>query len=207
MCVQDLFNDFNYRNLLPYDGGVYYYPNLLSPKEANTYFESFGSSIEWKNDEIRMFGKRIVTSRKVAWYADKPFTYVYSGVQKNAQPWTPELSALKQHIENSTGTAFNSCLLNLYHNGNESMGWHSDDEKMLDPNAPIASVSLGTNRMFHFKHKVSGEKVSMLLESGSLLLMNPPTQVYWVHALGKSVKVKDARINLTFRSVLPQPGI
>lgn len=123
-----------------------------------------------------VFGKHIVTKRKTAWYGDSDYVYIYSKTEKKALPWTRELVNLKQIVENLSNTKFNSCLLNLYHDGNEGMGWHSDDEKSIEGNSTIASVSFGAERRFSFKHKQSKKTISVLLENGSLLLMKDATQ-------------------------------
>ncbi len=148
-----------------------------------------------------MFGKRLVTKRKVAWYGDSPFSYTYSNIAKEALPWTPALLRLKQVAQHTTGESFNSCLLNLYHNGEEGMSWHSDDEPMMKKHAPIASISLGAARKFSFKHKATKETVSIWLEHGSLLLMKEEVQSHWLHSLPKTKKVMQPRINLTFRTI------
>src|SRR5690606_15126290 len=142
-----------FENLLPYDGIVNYYGKIVTSKEADYYFEKLFKHIEWKNDKAIIFGKEIITKRKVAWYGDKPFEYTYSKTTKLALPWTNELLNLKQKIETLTGETFNSCLLNLYHSGDEGMAWHSDAEKDLKKNGAIASLSFGAARKFAFKHK------------------------------------------------------
>jgi alkylated DNA repair dioxygenase AlkB len=128
--------------------------------------------------------------------------YIYSNTIKQALPWTRELVNLKQIVENLSNTKFNSCLLNLYHDGNQGMGWHSDDEKSIEDNSTIASVSLGAERKFSFKHKQSNKTISVLLEHGSLLLMKDATQKIWLHSLPKSNKITLPRINLTFRRMV-----
>jgi len=205
--MQNLFSSELPANLLPVDGSAILYPWFLKTQETQFYFSSLFDSIDWKQDEIVMFGKRIITSRKVGWYGDFPFRYIYSKTEKVALPWTSELKELKSRVEELTGASYNSCLLNLYHNGSEGMGWHSDDEKTLDPAASIASISLGATRTFRFKHKFKDLKTSIELTSGSLLLMKSPTQGFWLHALTKTTKVNSPRINLTFRTMLPQTGI
>ena len=170
--------------------------------QANEYFDSLLQNIPWKNDEVVVFGKRIVTKRKTAWYGDSNYVYIYSNTIKQALPWTRELVNLKQIVENLSNTKFNSCLLNLYHDGNEGMGWHSDDEKSIEDNSTIASVSLGAERKFCFKHKQSNKTISVLLEHGSLLLMKDATQKNWLHSLAKSKNVAQPRINLTFRTIV-----
>lgn len=202
--MASLFNENNgdaSLNLLPADGSVYYYGTILPQEAANDYFDKLLHGIEWKNDEAIMFGKRIVTKRKVAWYADSPFAYHYSKVTKTALPFTPELLAIKHTIEKVSGERFNSCLLNLYHSGEEGMAWHSDAEKELQKNGAIASVTLGAERKFSFKHKMTGQIVSVLLEHGSLLIMKGATQTNWLHRLPPTKRVAQPRINLTFRTI------
>jgi alkylated DNA repair dioxygenase AlkB len=186
-------------NILPQDGKVKYYGKIFTAKQANDYTKILFENIEWKNDEAIIFGKHIITKRKVAWYADEGFSYTYSNTTKQALLWTKELLQLKQIVEKETGYYFNSCLLNLYHDGNEGMAWHSDDEKELVKNGCIASLSFGAERKFMLKHRKTKETKSILLETGSLLTMEAETQSYWLHQLPKSTKVKTARINLTFR--------
>jgi len=197
-----LFRDFNdMSNLLPYDGDVQYYSNLTYHTDLTNLFRQLFEHIEWQPDVVTLFGRTITTKRKVALYADKKTTYTYSNQKKLTKPWIPELVAIKNIVETITNEQFNCCLCNLYHNGTEGMGWHSDNEKVLNPMRSIASVSFGTERYFHFKHKKTKETVKFLLENGSLLLMKPPTQDYWLHALPKSRKITSKRINLTFRSL------
>jgi alkylated DNA repair dioxygenase AlkB len=160
------------------------------------------NNILWENDKAIIFGKSIVTKRKVAWYGDTEYLYTYSNSTKQALSWTKELLGLKQMIENVSGSNYNSCLLNLYHNGNEGIAWHSDDEESLGKNNNIASLSLGAERKFLFKHKLTKQTVSILLEHGSLLVMKGSTQTNWLHSLPKSKKISQPRINLTFRSIM-----
>lgn len=189
-------------NLLPFDGTVNYFGPLLSNELANYYYHQLLENIAWKNDESRIFGKHFITKRKAAWYGDDKYTYTYSNTTKQALPWTTELVELKKLTEQTLGVQFNSCLLNLYHDGNEGMGWHSDDEKSLGRNTTIASLSFGAERKFSFKHKDSGQTITLNLESGSLLVMKDETQTYWLHRLNKSTKIKQSRVNLTFRTIL-----
>jgi len=198
----DLFAPDPALNLLPCDGIVNYHGPVLSTAEAWRSFEALMSGVPWRNDEAVIFGKRIVTTRKVAWYGDSNFAYTYSGTTKEALPWNAELQALKALIEQITGSTFNSCLLNLYHHGDEGMAWHSDDEKSLARDSSIASISLGAERKFCFKHKRTAEAASVILEHGSLLVMRGATQTHWLHSLPKTKKVTAPRINLTFRTML-----
>lgn len=188
-------------NLLPRDGRVYYFPNFLSDQNGARLMNHLMKSIAWKSDQLWMFGKLVTTRRQVAWLGDPNCAYTYSGVKKEPQPWTKELLAIKNQLRQFTEFKFNSCLLNLYHDGNDGMGWHSDDECELDPKSPIASLSLGATRKFNFRHRGDKSTISVFLESGSLLLMNPPTQTFWQHALIKSKSIDLPRINLTFRNI------
>lgn len=189
-------------NLLPCDGTVNYHGRILPPNEAQRFYDALLTGVPWKNDEAFFFGKHIVTARKVAWYGDSNYSYTYSGATKQALVWTPDLLELKSIVEKVTRCKFNSCLLNLYHDGNEGMAWHSDDEESLGKNTAIASLSLGAERKFCFKHKHTAETISLILESGSLLVMADATQTHWQHRLPKSKKIKSARINLTFRTIV-----
>lgn len=194
-----LFKENSIVNLLPYDGQALYHGAIFSAQESRQYLADLLKSIDWKSDEGVLFGKRYVTKRKVAWYGDQGFNYGYSKKEKLALPWTSILLALKEVAEKQAGCAFNSCLLNLYHDGEEGMGWHSDNEKELAFEAPIASLSFGAERKFSFKHKQSKECKSILLENGSLLIMQGSIQSNWLHSLPKTKRVNTPRINLTFR--------
>ncbi|GBF51594.1 oxidoreductase, 2OG-Fe(II) oxygenase family protein [Leptospira ryugenii] len=195
----DLFKRNERENLLPYDGIVEYLGPFLKPKEASDYFDAIFSSSAWKHDEAKIFAKHIITKRKVAWYGDDDFEYIYSGTAKKALPWTDVLYSMKTLVEEKSRAKFNSCLLNLYHSGNEGMAWHSDDEKSLGERTTIASVSLGTERKFYFRHKKTKETIAIDLEPGSLLLMRGETQTNWLHALPKMKRIQTPRINLTYR--------
>ncbi len=197
-----LFSTAIAENILPVDGEVFYYGVVVTDDESIVYFKELMDTIHWKQDELILFGKKIVTKRKVAWYGDLPYEYSYSNTFKKALPWTETLLNLKQLVESKTNEIYNSCLLNLYHDGTEGMSWHSDDEVMLVENASIASLSIGVDRKFGFKHKESKEKVTLLLENGSLIEMKGSTQKFWQHALPKTKKVISPRINLTFRRIV-----
>lgn len=189
-------------NLLPYDGIVNYYGKIFSTTAANQYLNTLLNNIEWKNDQAVIYGKLIITKRKVAWYGDKPFAYTYSNITKQALPWTEELLQLKAMMEQQTGETFNSCLLNLYHTGEEGMAWHSDAEKDLKKDGAIGSLSFGAERKFSFKHKQTAEKVEVHLEHGSLLVMKGTTQTHWLHRLPPTTKTNLPRVNLTFRTIV-----
>jgi len=197
-----LFDHDLTQNLLPFDGEVYYHGIVFNPQQAGFYYDCLLRTIEWKHDEAFIFGKLIQTKRKTAWYGDEGFSYTYSKITRHALPWTKELMQLKQLAEIHTGAVYNSCLLNLYHNGDEGVSWHSDDEETLEKHASIASFSFGAERIFSFKHKRTKETRSILLENGSLLVMKGSTQVNWLHSIPKTKKVKKPRVNLTFRMIV-----
>jgi len=198
----DLFNNNPNQNLLPFDGEVFLSQNVLNVAEIDFFYHTLLNAYFWKQDELIIFGKQITTSRKVAWFGDFNYKYSYSKITKTAKLWTPELQSLKKLIELKTEESFNSCLLNLYHNGSEGMSWHSDNEKELGENPIIASLSLGAARKFSLKHKFKNYKVDIILESGGLLLMKGETQTKWLHSLPKTKKVTTPRINLTFRNII-----
>ncbi|MBK8351199.1 MAG: alpha-ketoglutarate-dependent dioxygenase AlkB [Saprospirales bacterium] len=189
-------------NLLPFDGTVNYFGKIIPLQEANYYYDILMNNIEWRNDEAVIFGKHIITARKVAWYADANFSYTYSKTTKQALAWTKELLELKHLSEQLTNEKYNSCLLNLYHNGNEGMAYHSDAETALRKNGAIASLSFGAERKFSFKHKTNKQTVSLFLEHGSLLVMKDVTQTNWLHRLPPTTKINTPRINLTFRQMM-----
>lgn len=188
-------------NLLPFDGTVNYYGNIFKPQEADTFLNRLLEKIAWRHDEAFIYGKHIITKRMVAWYGDKSFKYTYSKTTKTGLPWTDFLLKIKTAVEFKTGETFNSCLLNLYHNGSEGMSWHSDGEKELAPNGAIASLSFGAERRFDFRHKQTKEKVQLNLGHGSLLVMKGETQKHWLHQLPATKKVTTPRVNLTFRKI------
>ena len=187
--------------VLSKDGRADYFPSIFESDRCAELFSALIDSLDWRVDQIYMFGKLVTTKRKVAWVGDAGCSYKYSGVKKEPQPWTPELLHIKNQLEKISQWKFNSCLLNLYHDGDEGMGWHSDDEKEIVPNSSIASLSIGAERKFAFKHKTTKETVNLILENGSLLEMKGPIQQYWWHSLPKTKKVQAPRINLTFRQM------
>jgi alkylated DNA repair dioxygenase AlkB len=191
-------------NLLPMDGSAQYYPGFISMEESVALIDQLQQSLQWEADQLIMFGKLVTTRRTVAWVGDPECTYTYSGIKRQPQSWTPELISIKTQLEGLTQSQFNSCLLNFYHDGADGMGWHSDDEKELDAQSPIASLSLGTTRKFAFRHKKEKLTTSLFLENGSALIMNAPTQQFWQHALLKTKTVHTPRINLTFRKIISQ---
>ena len=203
----DLFSPEPQANLLPFDGQVQDLGLILTAEQSAKYLDYFLAHLAWQPDEVVLYGKRYVTERKVVWYGDAEYQYHYSGSAKQALLWNPALFRLKQHIEQLVGHPFNSCLANLYENGSQAVGWHSDDEPSLrsqqQENVVIASLSFGATRKFCFKHKFKQEKVGLMLHSVQLIVMRGQTQRYWKHALMKSSKITEPRLNLTFRYFYP----
>lgn len=188
-------------NILAKDGSVHYHPEFTSAEDSAKLIDRLKVSLQWEVDQLIMFGKLVTTRRKVAWIGDRNCAYTYSGIKKQPQAWIPELLFIKSQIEELAQSDFNSCLLNFYHDGADGMGWHSDDEKELDAQSPIASLSLGASRKFAFRHKKDKTTTSLILENGSALIMYPPTQQFWQHALLKTKTSHTSRINLTFRNI------
>ncbi|QTD37336.1 alpha-ketoglutarate-dependent dioxygenase AlkB [Polaribacter batillariae] len=203
----DLFSSETIKNILPFDGVTNYHGIVLDKKQCNFYYQTLLETIKWKNDEAIIFGKKLMTKRKVAWYGESEFSYTYSGVTKTANIFTKELLELKKIVEKESKETYNSCLLNLYHSGEEGMAYHSDEEKMLKKNSAIASLSLGAERKFSFKHKKNKQRIDIVLERGSLLVMKEFTQTNWLHRLPPTKKVFTPRINLTFRTIELQQGV
>ena len=190
---------FTPQNLLPSHGEAFNHGPVFSVEDSNRFYGELLKEVPWKSDVIKMFGKTIATSRKVAWVGDDGLDYTYSGATKQPHPWTPLLTQLKNAIEDQLDESFNSCLLNLYHDGNEGMSWHRDNESSIVPNSTIACLSFGAERKFHFKHTETKERITTELEHGSLLVMAGEIQTHWLHALPKSKKITTPRISLTFR--------
>ncbi|WP_139422954.1 alpha-ketoglutarate-dependent dioxygenase AlkB family protein [Chryseobacterium mulctrae] len=188
-------------NILPKDGVTEYYGKIFSDEECEKYYQYLFNQIPWENDEAVIFGKLIYTKRKVAWFGEKAFEYTYSNRTKYAKLWSLELLQLKQKCEEVSGETYNSCLLNLYHDGSEGMAYHSDGEKDLKKHGEIASLTFGAERKFSFKHKISKERIDISLQNGSLLVMKGITQENWLHRLPPTTKVKTPRVNLTFRTI------
>ena len=212
MSQHDLFSPLNLSidptmaNLLPYDGIVQDYGVIFGQDDADAYFDALYNGIDWQHDVVKLYGKTVTTARQVAWYGDDGVQYRYSGSTRTALPWSELLLKLKTNIEAHLAAihliSFNACLLNLYHDGSQGMGWHSDDEPELGQMPIIASLSLGATRKFVLRHKSSKQKIELSLAHGQLIVMHGSTQRYWQHALMKTTKVQQPRINLTFRQML-----
>ena len=190
------------KNLLPKDGTVYYYGKIFTEEQSEIYYVKLLNEINWQHDVVKIFGKEIITKRKVAFLGDEGISYKYSGKTKIAEKWLKFILEIKSTVEQISGEKFNACLLNYYHNGSEAMSWHSDNEKEILKHSAIASVSFGAERKFGFKHNFSKEEISLMLENGSLLIMKDETQIYWKHKLYTNAKISEPRINLTFRTIV-----
>jgi alkylated DNA repair dioxygenase AlkB len=183
------------------DAEVYFAPAFISTSEGDLYFERLMQEVNWQQQSIKLFGREQPMPRLTAWYGDKAYTY--SGLENKPQPWLPVLLELREKVEQASSQTYNSVLLNLYRTGQDSMGWHADDEPELGPQPSIASLSLGWERRFAFKHRSRKDlkPVPLILSHGSLLLMQGPTQHHWLHRVPKTAKAVQPRINLTFRCV------
>jgi alkylated DNA repair dioxygenase AlkB len=197
----DLFESPNIHQHMPVHLLDYHAQFFNAPESAN-FFQALKNGIEWRQETLKLFGKKIKTPRLTAWYGDEGVAYAYSGVTFHAIPWIPPLLAIKQKIEPLAGETFNSVLLNLYRDGNDSMGWHADDEPELGKNPIIASVNFGQERRFDFRLKADYSiKHNINLENGSLLVMKGDIQHHWQHQIAKSLRITNPRINLTFRRI------
>lgn len=187
--------------------------HFLPPVAASNLLRELEATIAWRQDAIRLYGREVLQPRLTAWHGNPAATYRYSGLHLTPQPWTPALQQLRVQVEEATGAAFNSVLLNLYRYGQDSMGWHADDEPELGPTPVIASVSLGATRRFRLRprnvHETPHAPLTIELSSGSLLVMRGPTQQHWLHAVPKTARPTEARLNLTFRLVVSpaQPSV
>jgi alkylated DNA repair dioxygenase AlkB len=198
--MPDLFNSAIDLNLP--DSQISYYPNFLSISDADYYFQTLKEHIPWQQDDITVFGKTYPQPRLTALYANNKKPYSYSNITMHPHLFTSELELIKKKVEEVAGVYFTTCLLNLYRTGQDSNGWHADNEKELGKNPIIASVSLGAERFFHLKHTSNPDlKNKLLLEHGSLLLMQGETQHFWKHQIAKTKKQIGERINLTFRII------
>ncbi|MBF7071897.1 alpha-ketoglutarate-dependent dioxygenase AlkB [Glaciecola sp. MH2013] len=199
---KSLFPQNELQSLPLADAKVHYLENWLDESQSKYFFQSLHNSLDWSEGFIKLFGKTHKIPRLQAWYGDPGTDYAYSGETMKSLNWTHQLLKLKNLAEQISGKRFNSVLANLYRDGSDGMGMHSDDEPELGHTPTIASVSLGETRRFDFKHKISGEKYSIQLRNGSLLLMSGQTQRYWLHGIAKTTKVHAPRINLTFRHII-----
>ncbi|WP_299224730.1 alpha-ketoglutarate-dependent dioxygenase AlkB [uncultured Psychroserpens sp.] len=197
----DLFSEGKTVLKLP-NAELIYISNFYNKIKANHYFNYLKAKIEWQQDDITIFGKTYKQPRLTALYAENSASYSYSNITMKPKPFTKELIQLKSDIEKASDHKFTSVLLNRYRNGNDSNGWHADNEKELGKNPIIASLSFGEKRYFHFKHRtIKTERYKLALEHGSLLIMRGDMQHHWLHQIAKTKKQVDERINLTFRRI------
>ena len=198
------FQTSQLKNLVSQDGELFYLADFLSPPDAVECFARLRDELDWQQEVATLVGRRVPIPRLVYWYGDEGSVYQYSGLTHYPQAWTETLFGLKQSMENASGHGFNSVLGNLYRDGQDSMGWHADREKVLGINPFIASLSLGAERLFKMRHNKTGETLDIPLASGSLLLMGGSLQHHWRHCVPKSRQPLSARINLTFRNIINQ---
>ncbi|MCM4159758.1 alpha-ketoglutarate-dependent dioxygenase AlkB [Antarcticibacterium flavum] len=193
----------HFRKIKLRDADIIYLQDFLSGLEANAYFTQLMEELKWEQHYIKLFGKTHAQPRLTALYAENDSSYTYSGLTLQPHKFHPLLKNLTEKLKEITPSPFTHCLANLYRDGNDSMGLHSDDEKELGQNPVIASISLGATRKFRLKHKeFKDQKQDLLLEHGSLLLMQGTTQHYWKHELPRTKKEVGPRINLTFRNII-----
>lgn len=189
------------RQLLPGDGSMLYRSHFLLTSDSDDLMAGLLDEVPWESRSITIFGRSVMQPRLACWFGD--VSYSYSGITLEPRPWSPRLSRLKAAVEAATAQRFNSVLVNLYRDGNDSMGWHADDEAELGPEPFIASVSVGCTRRFRIRHRESKETIEIALEPGSLLTMSGLSQRFWVHEVPKARRITEPRINLTFRYVFP----
>ncbi|MEM5565549.1 alpha-ketoglutarate-dependent dioxygenase AlkB [Psychroserpens sp. AS72] len=198
----DLFSEEKRHFNLP-NAELIYIDNFYNTATADQYFKTIKKSINWQQDDITIFGKTYKQPRLTALYANNNKPYSYSNITMQPRVFTPELQQIKLDIEQEANHKFTSVLLNLYRDGNDSNGWHADNEKELGKNPVIASLSLGQTRPFHFKHRtLKDERHKINLNHGSLLIMRGDMQHYWLHQIAKTKKEIGERINLTFRTII-----
>lgn len=201
--MQELFPKENQIFELPDNSILEYYPSFFSAENANLFFEKLYNEIPWQQDKITVFNKTHNQPRLTALFGNEGKPYTYSGITMQPHKWTPLLMFIKNEVENICNTHFTTVLLNLYRNGNDSMGYHADNERELGINPVIASVSFGAERIIHFQHNTNkSNKLKIALEHGSLLLMKGEIQNFYKHQIPKTTQQVGARINLTFRKIL-----
>lgn len=190
-------------NILPRDGGAFLLNDFFTEEDSDRYLDMLAKEIHWRQEPIVIMGRTIMQPRLTALHGDSGKRYRYSGITMTPQPWTAALLDIKSRIEFTVNHRFTTALLNLYRTGDDSMGWHSDDEKELGRDPVIASVSFGAARTFQFRHRTDvSSRVEVSLEHGSLLIMRGSTQHHWLHRLPKRLRTSEPRINITFRTIL-----
>ncbi|MGA0080656.1 MAG: alpha-ketoglutarate-dependent dioxygenase AlkB family protein [Ilumatobacteraceae bacterium] len=200
MSTPSLFSD--QRELLPFDGSALLIPKFLLPGQTEPLFQQIMNETVWEKPEMVMFGKKYSQAGLSTWYTDTEIPYVYSGITRQPHQMTVALANILRLCEDAISASFNSVLVNLYRDGNDSVSWHADNEEINGSEPVIASVSLGATRRFDLRHKETGETVRVDLEDGSLLVMSGLSQHCWVHQIAKTKAKVGPRINLTFRRVV-----
>ena len=190
------------QQFLPFDGTATLFKDFLSADFAAQAFNQIKTENDWEQPEITIFGNTVLEPRLSTWHNELGEGYKYSGVMRRAQPFSEILSDIRNRCAEVTNATFNSALVNFYRNGQDGVGWHSDNEACNGPEPTIASVSLGATRRFDMRHRKTGETIKIQLESGSLLVMAGKSQHCWVHQVAKTKRVNEPRINLTFRCVI-----
>ncbi len=184
------------------NGEYLFVKGFFAKPEADRFFHELREGIAWRQESMYMYGKKVAFPRLTAWYGDNDKDYSFSGIKLSPHPWTDSLLKIRSKVEQFSKASFNSVLLNLYRNGNDSISWHTDAEPELGRNPVIASLSLGVARKFQLRHVNGHGKLDIELTHGSLLLMRGELQHYWQHQLPKSKTVLSERINLTFRLIM-----
>lgn len=189
-------------SVLPHSQAVLYYPNFIPTTISITAYQTLTKKLTWAQYPIRMFGKTLLQPRLIAWYGDKGVHYQYAQTELLADGWHSLLAQWRQQLETFVQTSFNCVLANYYRDGQDSMGWHSDDEPALGTQPIIASISLGATRRLQFRHRQNyQQKAHIDLTSGSLLIMKGNSQTDWQHQIAKTKRVQTGRINLTYRYI------
>ncbi len=200
MSTPSLFSDR--QELLPFDGSALLIPKFLAPEQTGLLFDQIMTETPWENPEMVMFGKKYPQAGFSTWFTNTGVGYTYSGITRKPHHMTPTLEHVLELCAQASGSSYNSVLVNLYRDGNDSVSWHSDNEEINGSEPVIASVSLGATRRFDLRHKESGETVRVDLEDGSLLVMSGLSQHCWVHQIAKTKSKVGPRINLTFRRIV-----
>lgn len=188
-------------NLVPFEGELYWLSRFYPQTEADAYFQRFYQGLDWRQEQLFIYGRWLLAPRLIAWYGESQARYRYSGIDHQPHPWTAELVAIRNDLQTVCQHPFNSVLANLYRDGRDSMGCHADNEKELGKNPVIASVSFGDTRLLRFRHAKTGQKLDIELAHGDLLVMAGELQHHWRHELPKTRKLKQPRVNLTFRRI------
>jgi alkylated DNA repair dioxygenase AlkB len=200
----ECFNEFNDLIKVEFNYGeeLYCVKGFYDLKEANDLFQKLLSGLCWEKEYLFIYGKQVTVPRLLCWHGDPEALYRYSGVNHEPRTWAEDLLAIKLNLEKACGSCFNSVLANLYRDGNDSMGWHADNEKELGNNPVIASLSLGDDRLFKIRHHKSKSSFDINLSHGDLLVMGGSFQHYWQHSVPKTKVLKTPRINLTYRYIM-----